>query len=365
MTSIDQTGSLSITRIIVPESLDGPAGARFADLVRLGNDVARHDTGHDYLHQEPAEALGFWQDQTDRTSTGFRAERDGRLVGAITMVLSNEEDAATAEFDLMVEPDRWGEGIEEALVAEAEREARARRRLVLQAWTLHRPDPGGERLHPSTKWGSIPAGDRQTAVLLGAGFTLEQVERNSAFELQGPFDHVQAMLEEAVAVAGDEYRAVTWTSPTPERYLDSFAEVLARMSTDAPQGGMEVDEERWDPARVTRRDARLAAQHLLVSVAAVVHRPTGTLVAYNELVIGDARSAATQQYGTLVLTEHRGHRLGTIVKCANRLRWRDLVPESPRVSTFNAEENRPMLDVNEAIGFAPVSYAGAWRKNLS
>ncbi len=365
MTDVDTARPVTITRIVAPASLDDADAGGFADLVRLGNDMARHDTGHDHLDQEPAEVLGFWHDQTDRTTTGFAAERDGELIGAVTMTLANERDASTAEFELLIDPARWGEGVEETLLGEAEREARKRNRSVFQTWTLHRGEQTGARLVPSTGWGSVPRDDRQSVFMVRHGFALEQVERTSAFDLHGSFDHVEAMLAEALRAAGDDYRSVTWTGATPTQYLDSFAEVVSRMATDAPQGGMVVDAEQWDAARVQRRDARLADQHLLVSVAAIEHVPTGRLVAYNELVIGEDRTAATQQYGTLVRKEHRGHRLGTVVKCANLLRWRELVPESPRVSTFNAEENRPMLDVNEAIGFVPVSYAGAWKKVLS
>jgi len=364
MTDLAETAVVTVQRIVVPETADASDARVFLEMVRIANAVCLEDAGHDYLHEEPDEMLGFWQDQTDWTQLGFAAVRADQVLGAVTLMISNEDAASTVEFDLMVDPPHRGNGLEELLLAEVEREARERGLATIQTWTLHRPDAAGPRLQPSTGWGAVPADDAQTKFQLASGFTLEQVERNSVFDLTGDFALVQRMLADAVAVAGEEYRPIQWTSPTPPEYVDGFAYALSRMSTDVPAGGLVIDEQHWDAARVERRDARLKAQGLTVSVAAVLHVPTGRVAAYNELVIGEDRSGATQQYGTLVVKEHRGHRLGTIVKCANLLRWRDLVPQSPRVSTFNAEENRHMLDINETIGFVPASYAGAWKKVL-
>ena len=355
---------LTVRQLVPPATLDAPDAGPFLRMIEIANASCRRDSGHGDLDEDPREALVSWHDQTDCGRTGFVTERDGEIIGVANLLYPQEVGATSAEFDLWIMPDRWGEGAEEALLAAVEAEARSLGRTSIQIFTLHRPGGTGPTLAPSTGWGTIPADDRQTMFCLENGLTLEQVERNSAFDMRGSFKVVERMLDEALEKAGSDYRLVAWTSPTPEAYEEGLAYAISRMSTDAPQGGLDVDEEKWDAERIRRRDARLQAQGFTVSVACVEHAPTGRIAAYTELAIAADHSGATHQWGTLVLKEHRGNRLGAIMKCANLLRWRELVPESPRVSTFNAEENRHMLAINEALGFAPVSYAGAWKKVL-
>jgi GNAT superfamily N-acetyltransferase len=355
---------LIITEMVIPTRVDAADAADFRAMVELGNRSAELDAGISDLDDTPAQMLPGWLDQTDRLRRGYIARRGGEIVGAATLMTATAAGTASAEVELMVMPPHWETGVGLALLERIEQEARELGRSVVHLWTLH-PTARAERmLTPATGWGEI-APTPLSDLLEANGYALEQVERNSVLPLNRPLHQAEQRLAEATAFAGSDYRVVAWTLPTPPALRGAYGAVIARMATDVPSGDLEIEEEVWDEGRVARRDSQFLAGGQTMSVAAVIHEPTGDMVAFNELLIGTDRTGVTHQWGTLVMKEHRGKRLGTIVKCANLLRWREIAPHSPKVSTFNAEENRPMLDINEAIGFVPASYAGAWQKRLS
>jgi hypothetical protein len=152
---------------------------------------------------------------------------------------------------------------------------------------------------------------------------------------------------------------------TPERWLEDRAVLATRMSTDAPSAGLEEPEDVWTVDRVRDADDRRESNPRRHLFAAAEHVPSGRLVAYSVLSVPRQPHRAVQQYATLVLREHRGHRLGMLVKVANLAHLQATHPGHPSILTFNAEENRHMLDVNEALGFTAIAYEGAWRKDLA
>ncbi|WP_091232854.1 GNAT family N-acetyltransferase [Microbacterium sp. 3J1] len=357
------TTTLTISPLRVPASLTDDDGAEFRAYGELNRLICDEAVGLPEIAPDAAQMLASWQDATDTLHTGFVARERGEIVGMITIDYAQEADAQAAEIDLLVPERHWGTGVEDALLDLAESEARAHGRSLIQTWTLHRPVSSGEMITPRTGWGRIPTTPLADAIA-ARGYVFEQVERNSEFDLRADPAPLRALLAEADAAAGADYRLLHWMAPTPREFQDGYAAILARLSTDAPSGDMEFVAEHWDADRVVRRERRLTGAGQALSVTAAQHLPSGDLVAYNELLIGADRTRTTHQLGTLVARDHRGHRLGALVKAANLLRWRDLMPLSPAVSTFNAEENRPMLSINETIGFRPVSYAGAWQKRL-
>ena len=353
---------VELVPLTIPASIDAADAGDFVEMIRVRNEVYCEINGNDDESASPAELLPLFQRSEYTRRIWWIVRLDGAAVGRVGIELPQESGSRVAYWWIELLRRVWGRDIGSAAHAVLERTAREHDRSILQSWAAH-PHAGGDRLAPPTGFGSIPH-DHAARFMLRHGYTLEQVERQSALTLDAAADRRIEGLLATARRASENYDVVRWMLPTPEEFVDGYAWLKSRMSTDAPSGDLDVDEEEWDAARVRDHDARFVESGRMLQVTAARHVPTGTLVAFNELAASTDPDRASQQEDTLVLREHRGHRLGMRVKCEGLVAWRTVAPQAPRVLTWNAEENRPMLDINEAIGFVPVLSNGAWKKEL-
>jgi GNAT superfamily N-acetyltransferase len=348
-----------IEEVLAPESVDAPDAADFVRAVEVGNLVEVETYGTPEITYEPAEELPSYHNAYEPHRL-YVARVEGVIVGRATAETHAGDDADTAWVSAQVLAEFRGRGIGRALTEATEMAFPGIRKTIAY---VAGTDLGGARLTSPTGFGTIAADARETRFLLAAGYRFEQVERLSRLAL--PLDRLDARVAAAQEASGLDYRVHTWVGRTPERWLEDRALLATRMSTDAPSAGLEEPENVWTVDRVRDSDERLATNPRSRVVAAAEHVPSGHLVGYTMLSVPRQSHRAVDQWATLVLREHRGHRLGMLLKVANLAHLAAASPGHPSVLTFNAEENRPMLAVNEQLGFAGIGYEGAWRKDLT
>lgn len=312
---------------------------------------------------DDATALENARLDVDNTMARFLAREDGVAVGFAVLQIRIKDDPTGGIVFVYVLPGHRRRGVGGQLfgrLMEAVGEAGLRR---LEAWTSVRPE-GQRRLVPTSGVGSVPADDDGVRFALAHGFTLEQVERVSRYDFAAPLVDPTEAFAEAAAAAGEEYEVSVFHGPAPDALLAGLAVLRERMSVDPPSGGMAVIETVWDAERLRDRDERLlATSHFWRAV--VRHRPTGQVVAVNEIARDRTNPEAfLEQWDTIVVPEHRGHRLGMLVKAANLIQVHEAAPDASAIMTWNAEENRYMLNVNEALGFRQVLIEAAFQRRL-
>ncbi|MCI1017930.1 GNAT family N-acetyltransferase [Microbacterium sp. C5A9] len=361
--SITLIDGATLHPLVLPARADAADAGEFRELSRVRNEVYRELTGRTEQDLAPEALLPLLRSRAERTTVVWAVRVDGEMVGRTVVDIPHEEGSRVAIAAIEIHPRVWGRGIGTAIMPHIEAVAREHGRSVIQNWTEQQAS-SGSRLDARTGFGSVPD-DHVARFLTRHGFTLEQVYRVSRLDLDvDAWDRARDLLDDARRFS-TEYRVLQWTVPTPAEHLDGYAWLKSRMSTDAPSADLETDEESWDAARVTAAEERIAEMAQTMQVTFAQHIATGELAAFTELGIGPDLTATTHQHDTLVLKEHRGNRLGQLVKCAALLAWAEVAPSSRDVITYNAEENRPMLSINEALGFTAIAYEGAWKKELS
>jgi GNAT superfamily N-acetyltransferase len=159
-----------------------------------------------------------------------------------------------------------------------------------------------------------------------------------------------AQLRETAAAAAAGYTIVSWTGPTPEKYLGLVAEAFNAMN-DAPRDEGWQDD-FWDADRVRERSGWvLRLTDVRGYSIAALHEETGQMAGFTQVEVDPELPGWGYQGLTAVTRPHRGHRLGLLTK-ASMLEWLATAePQLERIVTGNAETNEHMISVNETLGF--------------
>lgn len=354
----------------VPASLDDDAAADLISVAALERMVSLAVWGHDDLAYPARESLAKLRDQTYVHRVHLVAvapDRPREVLGAAMVRLPQQGNTHLLEAEFLIHPEHERRGVDDALLAavEARAVAAGRRVVLLASEHKHEPPAGhADTLVAPTGSGRISRVDPGAELAMRHGFRLEQAERYSVLRLPVPPDRLTTLRSTAVAAAGADYRTITWEDRCPDRWVDELARLETRMSTDAPNGGLEIVEDPWDADRIRTAETSIAAAERGYLGTVVEHVPTGTLAGFTLLEYPRAAPEIVFQQDTLVAREHRGHKLGLLIKAVNLEHLADLRPGARRVHTWNAEENSFMLAINVALGFEPVGVYGVWQKHL-
>jgi GNAT superfamily N-acetyltransferase len=283
---------------------------------------------------------------------GFAGYADGQLVttGTLTLPLMDNQHLAFLEVTTRPEHRNRGHGsamLERLTVLAGQH---GRRTLTAEASTPY-DGPADGSGHPNADF------------LLHRGFTCALGDVLRVLDLPADEALLHRLVDEAAPHHRD-YRIRQFAGPVPEDIIEPFGALIGSLITQAPTGSLEISDERFDPARI-RADEEVRAASGRRKLTTVALAPDGTAAAYSELVVPGYEPGRVYQWGTLAHPRHRGHRLGQATKAANLLRLQAEHPDRTLLVTYNAEVNRHMIALNQALGFRPVGRLGEYQRQLA
>ncbi|MDE9364160.1 GNAT family N-acetyltransferase [Luteipulveratus sp. YIM 133132] len=285
--------------------------------------------------------------RTESTSTFISAHDDqGGMVGAGQVLLPMADNLSASYGEVFVLPSHRRRGVGRTVLDALEAYARHhdRRTMAIEAY--------------------VPTSGPPTALdfARATGYESALEEEVKTLELRAHQADWDALAAHAAAGHRD-YHIETFLDRVPDEALPGYSRLRTAFSADVPVGDLEMQAQTWTPQRVREREERHA--RICRSVVTTVARDaTGALVGLSEIGVDTATPWRAEQSGTLVLPEHRGHRLGLALKIANQRALLEAHPTCTTVFTDNAGDNAAMNAINEQVGFRTVERLVVVQKHL-
>lgn len=326
-----------------------------SDLVTVLNAA----TDHDRPGWSPATLRGayLWRAHPypGRESEDYVAYLDGEPAGRLELGFTTLDNLNSANFRIDVVPAHRRKGIGRKLYDLMVERVKAKDRMKVMtgsAWSL----PG------------IEAQDGGAGPAFAAAVGLENANLAEVIRRLDLSTVDEAALDALFAKAQEKsagYRLVQWKNHAPEELLTDIAYLDGRLLTDAPTGDLAIEPENVDADRVRRNDEIGVIHGRSGYHTGAVHEETGRLVAWTTLSTQPGETPwHAWQFITIVDPDHRGHRLGVLVKVANLRYFRQHEPQVKVIDTGNAAENSYMIAINEDMGFRPKWAMQNWQRDL-
>lgn len=307
-----------------------PTDPNAAELLRGFWDVEqrahRADRTHPILRTEQA----FMATMTKPSPYGIRrlfiAQEAGRIVGVAEASGSTTDNLHAADVEISVDPGFRRRGIGRRLSA------------AIDEWC------GADGR--TTQMSEINAVGEQSAAYCFAtalGFETALVEDHLVLELP-------ATPKSPGASAG--YEILTWRGRCPEEYVDGYCQMRTQMNNDVPTGELDFEPVVFDVERLRVSEERLAKAY--DTIVAAARRPSDGAFAGYSLVFVPIGEVDAIQDDTLVMPQHRGHRLGTQLKLATLAVIELEHPEVTAIHTWTAQDNHAMQRTNHNFGYRQV-----------
>jgi RimJ/RimL family protein N-acetyltransferase len=160
---------------------------------------------------------------------------------------------------------------------------------------------------------------------------------------------IRRLWAEAQSAASD-YCLERMQSPVTDQVLAELVDVTAAIN-DAPMGDLTYEDEKFDAQRLRDFETALLGRGHCGYRVIGRHHKTGEVGGHTVVMTHPLQPEIGGQGDTAVARQHRGHRLGLLLKI-DMMRWlAEAEPQLKIIETWNNADNKFMINVNEALGY--------------
>jgi len=288
---------------------------------------------------------GMMQHGWDGDPASYAVTRDdnGRVVAVLAVWLPHWDNTHMGWIELTVDPLWRREGIGRRLFRAGVERVRSDGRRVVMADAFE--------------------GTPGIAFLEAMGLTRAAVEEERRQDIVD-LDRQRLREEYEVASrAAAAYELLRLPGSVPEALLPQVVALTAAIN-DAPTDDLDLEDEVFSAERIRAFEAAQEASGRRIYRLLARHSDTGDLAGHTMVAVETEQPWSAWQLDTSVLPEHRGHRLGVLLKVA-MLGWLgDAEPQLRTLTTSNAASNAHMVGVNEKLGYRYVRSMVEYQRHL-